>query len=305
MTDAELRDRFLEAQRVERGFSHHTLRAYRNTLVRLGTQLEKVGSNYLAATRVELRAFFFLVGRGQAPATLARHVACVRTFYKWLLRHDHVEQSVAESMQPPKVGRRLPRVLTRVDADALFDLAPSDRLRIRDHALVELLYGSGLRVGEAASLDRADLDLVSGMVHVRKGKGGKARQVPMGPSTVAALRDWLAASRGDGVAVFLNARGTRLSARSMRRIIRRTGVLNGVRDLHPHALRHSFATHLLDAGADLRGIQELLGHASLSTTQRYTHVSVESLMRVYRNAHPHADTKDIRISLSKAKPGAD
>ena len=151
-----------------------------------------------------------------------------------------------------------------------------------------MLYGCGLRVAEVSGLDREDVDLEQGLLRVRRGKGGKERIVPMGPPAARALSRLLDETGEDGAHLFENSRGNRLSPRSIRRIVRQVGLRVGAPGLHPHALRHSFATHLLDGGADLRGIQELLGHASLSTTQRYTHVSVDALRDVYRKAHPHA-----------------
>lgn len=280
-----LRDRFLDHLRVERGASEHTRRAYHRTLTDLHAHLARDGRGWADARRIDLRSFLFAAGRGRAPATLARHVAAIRTFYRWLLREGVVESSVAEDLQRPKVGQHLPRVLSVPQAQ---ELVEAPELSPRDRAVVELLYGAGLRVGELEALDRDDCDLAEGLVRVRRGKGGKERRVPMGPHAVEAVRAWLATRTDDGVALFLNARGGRLTQRSIRRILDEAGRRVGLTGVHPHALRHSYATHLLDAGADLRGIQELLGHASLSTTQRYTHVSVESLLDTWRRAHPHA-----------------
>ena len=233
---------------------------------------------------MDLRTFLFEVGKGRASATVARHVAAIRTFYQWLLRTEQIASSPADDLQPPKVGQRLPHVLSVERADELFE----QELSPRDHALVEVLYGCGLRVGEVSGLDREDVDLTEGLVRVRHGKGGKERIVPLGPPAARAVHRVLLELDGDEGPLFLNRRGGRLSPRSIRQIVRKVGVAAGAPGLHPHALRHSFATHLLDNGADLRGIQELLGHASLSTTQRYTHVSVDGLRDVFRRAHPRA-----------------
>ena len=276
--------RFLDHLRVERGMSTHTVRAYQRTLSAL-QQFLGDRADLRSASRMDLRGFLFSVGKGKAAATRARHVAAVRTFYRWMLRSGRLETSPAQDLQPPKVGQRLPHHLSVQGVDEVLEL----ELTSRDTALVELLYGAGLRVGEASGLDRHDVDLVNGVVNVRNGKGGKDRRVPMGPPAIAALTMHLrSVACDDDGPVFRNKRGGRLSPRSMRRVIADAGVRAGAPGLHPHSLRHSFATHLLDAGADLRGIQELLGHASLSTTQRYTHVSVDSLKDVYRRAHPHA-----------------
>jgi site-specific recombinase XerD len=288
-----LRDSFLSAMQVERGASQHTLRAYKRTLSLLSDHLQGAGVSMLAATKMHLRSFLFSVGKGKAPATVARHVAAIRSFYKWLQRIGELEATPVEDLQPPKVGQRLPHVLSVERADQLFDTPCSPR----DLALVEVLYGCGLRVGEVSGLDRHDVDVDQGRLTVRHGKGGKDRIVPMGPPAAKALGALLDLPGASDGPIFLNARGGRLSTRSIRRIIKKVGVAVGAPGLHPHALRHSFATHLLDNGADLRGIQELLGHASLSTTQRYTHVSVDGLRDVYRQAHPLArkggpDTSD-------------
>lgn len=289
MTDAALLERFLEHLEVERGLSQHTLRAYRRTLDDLLVHLEGRGLRLGEIDLRELRAFLFSAGRGRSRSTVARHVAALRTFSRWAVREGALEHPVAEGLVGPRVGSHLPRVLLEGEASELCDGQDGlDARALRDRALVELLYGGGLRVGEAEALDRADLRLAESLVHIRHGKGGKERLVPLGRDAVEALERYLEATRGEHVPLFLNARGGRLSARSMRRVVKGAGLRAGVAGVHPHALRHSYATHMLDHGADLRGIQELLGHASLSTTQRYTHVSVRALQDVYRSAHPHA-----------------
>lgn len=285
MADPELdepRDAFLLHLRAERGLSAHTLRAYARTLGSLAGFLLARGQTFEQADRTALRAWLFQIGRGRSAATRARHVAAVRSFYRWMLREERVERSVAEDLQAPKVGRTLPHVLSVASASEVVE-SPVSAL---ERALLEVLYGSGIRVSEASGLDWADVDLAQGRLLVRHGKGGKQRIVPIGPPAVEALTS-LREEASDGP-VFLNARGARMQPRSMRRIVKKAGMLAGEGGLHPHALRHSYATHLLDGGADLRGIQELLGHADLSTTQRYAHVSTATLQRVYRKAHPHA-----------------
>lgn len=283
MTDP-LPSRFLDFLRVERGCSAHTARAYAATLRRLEAHLARGGRTALTARRVDLRAFLFEVGRGRSAATVARHVAALRTYGAWLVETGRSETTPLLELEPPRVGRHLPRFVSVAKAAEVLD-APHPA---RDRALGELLYGAGLRIGELCALDPDDVDLGTGMCRVRRGKGGKERRVPVGRAAVEAVAAWLE-ERGDAPGpLFLNARGRRMSDRTARRVVARLGAGAGVPDLHPHALRHSFATHLLDAGADLRGIQELLGHASLSTTQRYTHVSVQALLDTYRKAHPRA-----------------
>ncbi len=287
LSDGALRDRFFDHLRVERGCSEHTLRAYRRTLTDLGHHLVGRGSGYRDANKGDLRGFLFLVGRGRKPATVARHVAAIRSFYRWLEREGVVESAPGAALQPPKVSSRLPHFLSQTQAAAVLDETPE--LSEQDVAVLEVLYGSGLRVAEVSGLDLLDVDVQRGIVRVRRGKGGKERRVPLGPPGLEAVRAWLTVRPpSELTALFLNTRGGRMSARSIRRLVDRAGRAVGLSGLHPHALRHSFATHLLEAGADLRGIQELLGHSSLGTTQRYTHVSVDGLLKTYRAAHPHA-----------------
>lgn len=280
-------EQFVDFLRVERGGSPHTIRAYRRTLERLLAELEPRELGFIHVDRITLRSYLFKVGHGRSSSTIARHIAALRTFFQWMLREGHMENPAASDLQPPKVGRRLPHVLSVEQSDSLFEGEPDSKLSVRDRALIEVLYGSGLRVAEANALDLSDIDFEQCMIQVRHGKGKKDRLVPMGPAANAALQllseTWVI---HEG-ALFRNNRGGRLSVRSMRRIVRQQGLNSGTHGLYPHALRHSFATHMLDAGADLRTIQELLGHESLSTTQRYTHVSMESLLKVHRQSHPH------------------
>ena len=275
--------------RVERGASEHTLRAYRYTLGQLQQFLQDQDVSIRQVGRGQLRAFLFQVGRGRSSSTLARHVAAIRTFFRWCVRRGYLSVDPAENLRPPRVGQRLPRFLSVEEANRICEPEEGAAPRsLRDQLVLELLYGCGLRVSELAALDRDDVDLHQRMLVVRRGKGGKERHVPLGEPAVQALREYLATTEESESAMFLNRRGARISTRSLYAIVRKSGDSAGVPRVHPHALRHSFATHLLDSGADLRAIQEMLGHTSLSTTQRYTHVSVDALMRVYRNAHPHA-----------------
>lgn len=295
--DSQLIRRFLDHMEVQRGASRHTLRAYERTVGRLRNHLPDE-TRVLDANRVQLRSFLFSVGRGRAPATVARHVSAIRTFYQWALKTGQIDVSPAQDLQSPKVGQRLPHVLSQSRAEAIFDV----ELTLMERALLEVLYGSGLRVSELSDLNTSDVDLKQAVVSVRRGKGGKDRRVPMGPPAVEVVTAWLDDRPSvDHDALFLNTRSGRLSPRSIRRMLKRVGIASDNPGLHPHALRHSFATHLLGNGADLRGIQEMLGHASLSTTQRYTHVSVEGLREVYRRSHPHAKRTKSRQGGSKAE----
>jgi integrase/recombinase XerC len=223
------------------------------------------------------------------PSTIARKIASVRGFFQFLVRQRVLDRSPASRLQGPKVPRKTPRFLEVGETAATLEQPTQEgAYRLRNQALLELLYGAGLRVSELCGVDVEHLDLERRMVRVR-GKGGKDRVVPFGPPAQKALRAWLAGRRQG--AVFLNARGGRLSVRSAWRIVRDAGVANGLLGVHPHVLRHSCATHLLTGGADLRAIQEQLGHSSLSTTQRYVHVDTQQLLQVYRSTHPRARSK--------------
>lgn len=287
---AALLSRFDDFLRVERGASAHTRRAYGHTLGRLVVQLHPRGVSLLAASRAELRRFLAEAGDGNAAATTARHVAALRAFYGWCVETGRLPSSPASALRTPRRPVTLPRVPT---ADAMAAMLDDDAVRGPQAALLEVLYGAGLRVGEAAALDVRDLDLHAATVHVRHGKGNRARSVPMGPAAVDAVRAWLASRPGvaGDAPLFLNRRGDRASDRTLRRWVTAAGVSHGLPTLHPHALRHAAATHLLDGGADLRAIQEQLGHQTLSTTQRYTQVSLDRLLDVHRQAHPHGRSK--------------
>lgn len=293
----DLIEQWLKTLRAESGASAHTLRAYRTDLGTLHAHLSAHERALPAATLHDLRGWLAAgslpTGDGRpprrlSPATVSRRIAAVRNFYDWMSRTGQRPDNPAARLRTPKVPRKAPRFLDVDEAAAVVE-NPSQEgwYQLRNRALLELLYGSGVRVGEAVALNVTDLDLDEMLVTVREGKGRRDRVVPFGPPAARALAAWMRAMGGEG-ALFRNKNGGRLSARSARRIVRDAGVSNGIARVHPHALRHSCATHLLGAGADLRAIQEQLGHASLSTTQRYTHVDAAHLIQVYRSAHPRA-----------------
>jgi integrase/recombinase XerC len=241
-----------------------------------------------AVERVHLRRYLASLGtRRLARATIARKAAALRCYFAWLCRQGRIGSDPARSLRAPTGGGRLPRVLSAGEVSALLDGDASDPLERRDLAVLELLYAAGLRVSELCGLDRGDVDLTGRTVTVL-GKGSKQRRVPIHDAAVTALQAWLSGGRngmdGPAEAVFVNQRGSRLGPRDVRRILDR----RAASPTHPHALRHTYATHLLDGGADLRVVQELLGHASLATTQVYTHVSKERLRSVYGETHPRA-----------------
>ncbi|MBI5089794.1 MAG: tyrosine recombinase XerC [Actinobacteria bacterium] len=274
--------------------SPHTVSAYRGDVRDFVTWVERAGvTDPGHVERMHLRRYVaFMTTRRFAKRTIARKVAALRRYFRWLRRSGVVEIDPSSSLRAPSGEGRLPRVLSAAELDVLLDgPAPDDEpvwRRRRDDAVLELLYGSGLRVSELCGLDVDQLDLAT-RTAVVWGKGGKQRQVPLGDVAVEALRRWLEVRSEvvlveGGAALFGNHRGQRLGTRDVRRIIDR----RAASPTHPHALRHSFATHLLDGGADLRVVQELLGHADVATTQRYTHVSNERLRSVYAELHPRA-----------------
>lgn len=293
--------RWLTALRAERGASPHTLRAYEGDLRQLADWLEPHGRALRGASLRDLRGW--LASLDAAPATMARRVASVRSFYSWMLEVGALTASPAARLATPKVARPVPRFLEVDEAAELVENpTQSGLLRDRNAALLELLYGAGLRVAEAVALDWSALDLDQRLVRVR-GKGDKQRVVPFGPPAAEALARYREATGGEG-AVFLNRDGGRLTVRSAWRVVRDAGAANGQPGVHPHLLRHSCATHLLTAGADLRGIQEQLGHSSLATTQRYTHVDAAHLLRVYRAAHPRAQLDDSGVAETRDNRGS-
>jgi integrase/recombinase XerC len=282
---------FLEYLAVERGASPHTLRSYAADLTEFIRFLaeEKIGGLPHADTRVVRAYVARLHQRRLSKATVARKLAAVRSCFRFLARRGAVEVNPARQVRSPRLGRRLPSFLPKDETTQLLDAAPEPSAAgTRDRALIELLYASGLRVAEGCGLDVDDLDEARRTVRV-VGKGDKERVVPVGETALEALAAYLAMRGRRRGPLFVNARGGRLTPRSAHRIVKRLARRAGLSQrVTPHTLRHSFATHMLGEGADLRLIQELLGHSRLSTTQRYTHVSPEHLMRVYDAAHPRA-----------------
>ena len=281
---------FLEYLAVERGASPHTLRNYAIDLRAFTEFLRGERASMLEADARLVRAYVAsLHQRRLAKASIGRRLASVRSCFRFLARRGVIEQNPARQVRSPRQVRRLPSFLPKDESKELLD-RPGDASGAarRDHALIEFLYATGIRVAECCGLDCADLDRSHGTVRVL-GKGDKERVVPVGETALAAIDAYLAArGRGTGP-LFTNHRGGRLTPRSVHRIVGRQARLSGLdRRVTPHTLRHTFATHMLGEGADLRLIQELLGHARLSTTQRYTHVTPEHVMKVYDAAHPRA-----------------
>ncbi|MCP2339709.1 integrase/recombinase XerC [Actinomadura rupiterrae] len=294
MLDALLPE-FATFLKAERDVSEHTLRAYMGDIRELSRYGATVGLSTPADLDVNvLRAWLARqYAMGLSRATLARRTAAARTFTRWLHRRGMLPSDPGPLLGTPKRTRDLPTVLAQEEAGRLLDeMDVTGPIGLRDLAILETLYGTGMRVSELCGLDVDDVDTSRKTVRVF-GKGGKERTVPLGDPALRALGDWLRAGRpglatdGSGPALFLGVRGGRLHPTSARRVVHsRIAEVGEVPDLAPHGLRHSAATHLLEGGADLRSVQEILGHASLQTTQLYTHVSVERLKQVHRQAHP-------------------
>jgi integrase/recombinase XerD len=290
---------FLDYLELERGLSRNTLEAYRSDLLQFGEFLDR---RRLAATEVshgDLSAF--LAELDVAASTLARKIACLRSFYRHLRREGTIEHDPTADLRGPPKPQRLPRVLSRDQVSRLL-AQPSGTapLALRDRALLELMYACGLRASEAIGLELTDIDLEEGMLCAR-GKGSKERIVPIGRQAVAAVHTYcrdgrpaLIAARSGGVTraqtqLFLNSRGSGLTRQGLYKIVQGHASSAGLAErMSPHTLRHSFATHLLAGGCDLRSLQEMLGHADLATTQVYTHLSADRLKHAYFSAHPRA-----------------
>ena len=300
---------YLDHLSVERGLAANTLTSYRRDLRRYQAYLDELGIESLdAVTEATVTSFLVRLREGDAdhPAlsstSAARTVVAVRGFHKFAMSDGLATSDPAASVKPPAPAKRLPKALPLSDVEAILEAsgAAGTTLALRDRALLEVLYGTGARISEAVGLDVDDLDTVDGTVLLR-GKGSKERLVPVGSYALEAVDAYLVRGRPELVstgsttgshragALFLNARGGRLSRQSAWAVLVRAAERAGVtRDVSPHTLRHSFATHLLDGGADVRVVQELLGHASVTTTQVYTLVTVDNLREVFATAHPRA-----------------
>jgi len=282
---------------TERDVSPHTLAAYRSDLAQMLAFAVREKGDTVSAQDIDhllLRRYLAGLSINTKKSSIGRKLAAIRSFYRFLVRRGAISKNPAELVATPKKEQRLPFHLDIDQATALME-TPDDQQKyaLRDRAILELLYSSGLRVSELTGLNIGELDFAAGMVRVT-GKGGKERIVPVGSRALEALLKYLDQRNGDMArgALFLNTRGGRINRRSVARIVdAHVARIAAFKQISPHTLRHTFATHMLEGGADLRAIQELLGHASLSTTQKYTHVSIDRLMEVYDKAHPKAHTK--------------
>ena len=305
-------EQFSEFLRGVRRLSEHTIRAYSRDLSEFAEFLEKNGlKEWREVNRFIFRAFLnTLYQKGNRPSTIRRKASSLRSFFRYLLSRGTIEKNPLEDISLPKLNHTLPAFLSIEEVFSLLEAPnPKTPLGARDKALLELLYATGIRVSELVSLDLANLE-PWGFIRVF-GKRRKERIIPVGKSALQALETYLLfrsallkpwSSHDSRKALFLNAKGSRLTDRSVRRIVDKYAKKSGIRlHISPHALRHSFATHLLEGGADLRGIQELLGHASLSTTQRYTHINISDLLRVHRKAHPRREQTSESRQTEKRK----
>lgn len=307
-SEARLIERFVAHLRYERHLSDHTIAAYRRDLTQLATFLTRGGSSLARAEHPKLRRFLAQqYTLGYARASIARRVGAIHTFFRWAVSTGELETDPSALLGRPKVVNRLPTVLRpreaaalaeapggSDEAESLTEMDPLERaVLLRDRAVLELLYGSGLRVGEVAGLTLHQVDLHRGRVLVR-GKGDKEREIPMSDHSIDALQRYLSGGRpimagDDRRTMYFNRKGKPFSGRDIRAMVEQyAGRLLPGRRITPHTLRHSFATHLLEGGADIRAVQELLGHASVATTQRYTHVSRRRLFEAYERSHPRA-----------------
>ena len=299
LTDLTLE--FLAMLELERGLSRNTLEAYRSDLQQYGAFLGRIGVDPLQARPVDVAAFVSELATGRdgkppvAPATLQRKIACLRSFYRHLRREQIIDHDPTAELRPPRSPGRLPKVLSRDEVNRLLEQPNgTSPAALRDRALLETMYACGLRASEAIALELSDLDLEVGILRAR-GKGSKERLVPVGRKAIETLDVYLARGRPklvgihDESHVFVNLRGSGLSRQGLYKIVQGHARTAGLEHrMSPHTLRHTFATHLLDGGCDLRALQEMLGHADIGTTQIYTHLSSDRLRDVYFDAHPRA-----------------
>ena len=290
----QLIESFLDAVWAERGLSKNTLQGYRYDLLQLAAQQENCGSDLISASREDLLHFLAAgVREGRSPRSLSRYLSGFRQFYRWLMREGSIKKDPTAMIESPRLGRGLPKALSEQQVEALLEAPDVETpLGLRDRAMIELMYATGLRVSELIGLELPNLNLNQGVVRVT-GKGGKERLVPLGEESISWLTRYLDYGRGElmrGAAcakIFVTARKTGMTRQAFWHSIRKHAQLAGIdQQVSPHMLRHSFATHLLNHGADLRVVQLLLGHSDLSTTQIYTHIARDGLKNLHSKHHP-------------------
>lgn len=295
MSPPDVIDEWLRRLQAERAPSRHTLAAYRRDLDKLTGWMREQGLDDLTALGPEQMRGFIAAQhrRGLAPSSLQRLLSSCRGLFAWLVREGRIDHDPCAGVRGPRTRRKLPQVLDVDEASALVEVAPEGALGTRDRAMLELFYSSGLRLSELVGLHWGDLDLDEGMVRVL-GKGSKTRIVPVGRQAVTALRALAAGDPEHAAAapVFKGRRGVALSTRAVQKRMKQLALRQGIaRNVHPHLLRHSFASHMLESSGDLRAVQEMLGHADIGTTQIYTHLDYQHLAKVYDGAHPRAKRK--------------
>lgn len=297
-TAVELVQQFIEVLRVERRLSPNTLKAYRRDLAQLTKFFDQQGlSQWSELHGHHLRRFIAERHRsGLGSQSLQRELSGCRSFFTYLIKIRQLVNNPTAGIRAPKAAKALPHVLDVDQVNALLEVEPMDTLETRDLAMWELLYSSGLRVGELVKVNLTDIDLSGRTIHVVSGKGQKSRLLPLGQKAVTAIRAWLleriACHQQDEMALFISKNGSRLSTRSVQSRLERWRKRQGLQGrLYPHMLRHSFASHMLESSRDLRAVQELLGHSNISTTQVYTHLDFQHLASVYDQAHPRAKQK--------------
>ncbi len=289
---------FIRKLRTERHYSPRTLAAYQHDLQKLACFCEQEEiANWVGLEQAHIRRY--IAGRhrqGISSKTLQRELSASRSFFAWQLKNKNLKHNPAIDVRAPRSGRKLPETLDADQAMQLLETQPQDVLLVRDHAMLELFYSSGLRLSELAALNLRELDLNEGMVKVIGGKGAKDRRVPVGKKARVALNRWLDRRAelvsGSQPALFLTRRGTRMGVRNIQLRVKDWARRQGLdKNLHPHMLRHSFASHILESSHDLRAVQELLGHEDIATTQIYTHLDFQHLAEVYDKTHPRARKK--------------
>ncbi|MFZ2451719.1 MAG: tyrosine recombinase XerC [Methylovulum miyakonense] len=292
-----LEDFFTQLE-VEKRASPHTVKSYRRDIAHLKRYCaSKAIADWRDVQAADIRAHIASRHRqGIGSKSLQRELSAIRSFYHYLMQNKHTDSNPAQHVKAPKQARKLPKTLDVDQVKGLLEAGTSSVLEIRDLAMFELFYSSGLRLSELSALDLADLDLAGQSLKVRSGKGGKDRLLPIGSKAVTAINNWLPHRSGQAkasdTALFISSRGSRLGQRNIELRLKLWCQKKGVAEaVHPHMLRHSFASHLLEASQDLRGVQELLGHSNIGTTQIYTHLDFQHLADIYDKAHPRAKKK--------------
>lgn len=294
----KLIEQFIHYLMVEKGLAQNTLESYRRDLLLYSYFLKKNydGLTISETTRTHIIAYLLeLKQKGRATTTISRNLASIRSFYNFLLRDRYIDKDPSQNLESPKIDKRLPKVLSVPQVDQLLQMPDvNTSAGLRDKAMLELLYATGIRVSELVSLNIDDLNLNMGLLKCF-GKGSKERIIPLGSLAIKSINNYLEYSRvklnkkPDENALFLNHHGKRITRQGFWKIIKKYAKIASIEvDITPHTLRHSFATHLLENGADLRSVQEMLGHADISTTQIYTHLTKAKLKEVYSKAHPRA-----------------